>query len=286
MNKQDIYNLILGFLKESGLNRVASEDAIYPELAGLKLFDEPLLGFSSATDILYTETFKKEGVISPLYLSPREWLPSSETVISFFLPLSEEIRNSNKNKKDIPYEAGIPQRASAAWLHGRIEGQNFIDALTTFLEEEIRKAGYDCICPSTSDRFAIVAPYVSNWSERHAAYASGLGTFGLSKGLITKKGLAGRFGSVITSLKLPPDERPYSDPFEYCLMCGKCQERCPASAIDKERGCALGKDQNICGPFVKGSTLPPHGPKGIERYGCGKCQVAVPCEFEIPKKLG
>ena len=249
----------------------------------MKLFDAPLIGFSSASDELYTTTFKKEGVISPLYMAPEEWLENAKTVVSFFVPLSAQIRESNRTNNDVPYEESIPQRASAQWLHGRIEGQVFIDALTAYIESELTKAGFDCVCPTTSDRFKIVAPYVSNWSERHAAYASGLGTFGLSKGLITKKGIAGRFGSVITSAYFEPDTRPYKDPFEYCIMCGACQARCPANAIDASRGCALGKDQNICGPYVIGSYLPPHGPNKIVRYGCGKCQVGVPCEFEIPK---
>ena len=284
MTKIELCNLIKQYVEDSELNKVSEELAIYPHLAGMKLFDEPIIGFSSATDGLYTKTFKQEGVISPLYLSPKEWLDSADTVISFFVPLSEQIRKSNRTEKDVPYEESIPQRASAEWLHGRIEGQNFVDALTTYIEEELKKAGYDCVCPTTSDRFKIVAPYVSNWSERHAAYASGLGTFGLSKGLITKKGIAGRFGSVITSAHFDADERPYSDPFEYCIMCGSCQERCPANAIDVKHGCALGKDQNICGPYVKGSYLPPQGKNGIVRYGCGKCQVDVPCEFEKPIK--
>ena len=42
-----------------------------------------------------------------------------------------------------------------------------------------------------------VGDYASNWSERHVAYVCGLGTFGC-QGLITSKGLAGRFGSIIT----------------------------------------------------------------------------------------
>ena len=45
----------------------------------------------------------------------------------------------------------------------------------------------------------------SKWSERHAAYACGLGTFGLSKGLITEKGMAGRFASIIVSEVFGPD---------------------------------------------------------------------------------
>ena len=130
----------------------------------------------------------------------------------------------------------------------------------------------------------MITPYISTWSERHAAYAAGLGTFGLSKGLITKKGMAGRFGSVITSAEFDADIRPYSQPFEYCTMCGACMVKCPAGAIDKAKGCALGKDQLVCGPYVSGSKLPPHGPNQRVRYGCGKCQCGVPCESGIPKR--
>lgn len=88
-------------------------------------------------------------------------------------------------------------------------------------------------CPSTSAQCCLT----SLWSERHAAYVCGLGTFGLSKGLITKKGIAGRFTSLITDLPLLADERAYTDVYEYCT-----------------------------------------------RYGCGLCQVRVPCEAGIPKK--
>lgn len=286
MLKKELTARIAQFVETSPQNRVRDADAIYPELAGLRLFESPLIGISSALDPLYTEDFKREGVISPDYRSPCEWLPGAKSVISFFLPFTEEVRRSNRTKKDAPYQENLLQPASAAWLHGRIEGQNMINALTDYIQELLTEAGMENICPTTSGQLRMITPYISTWSERHAAYASGLGTFGLSKGLITAKGMAGRFGSVITSGEFPADERPYSDPFEYCTMCGTCQSRCPVEAIRIERGCALGKDQTVCGPYINGNRLPPHGPKGIVRYGCGKCQAAVPCESRIPRKAG
>ena len=284
MTKESIIKWICDYVEESPLNRVSAEDAISPECIGLKMYDAPLVGFSSAADSLYTETFKQEGVISPDYQAPCEWLPGAKTVISFFLPFSEEVRKSNRTKVDAPYAEGVAPKASAQWLHARIEGQVFINQLTNDLRDLLLQDGQQAIGPTTSGKLGMITPYISTWSERHAAYASGLGTFGLSKGLITKKGMAGRFGSVITDAFFEPDERPYTDPFEYCTMCGACQVRCPAEAIDKTKGCALGKDQNICGPFMKTTKLPPHGPHQVVRYGCGKCQVAVPCEYSIPAK--
>jgi len=102
----------------------------------------------------------------------------------------------------------------------------------------------------------------------------GLGTFGLSRGLITEKGMAGRFGSVITTLPLQATARPYTTFDAYCTRCGACIPHCPPDAISLEHG----KDQAKCGAFVAG-TLAAHRPY----YGCGKCQVAVPCESKIPK---
>lgn len=282
MTKEELIRAIEDFVETDGRNYVAAEDAISPELAGLRMYEAPLLGFAAAEDTLFTEEFKREGVISPDYLSPREWLPGAKTVISVFLPFTKEVRDSNREKFDVPYAEGIPQRAGAAWLHARVEGQTFVDALAAHLLQLLTEAGYETVSPSIDKGFRMLGPYLSVWSERHAAYAAGLGTFGLSKGLITEKGMAGRICSVITTAELEPTTRPYSDPFEYCNLCGACMKRCPVNAIDKARGYALGKDQNICGPYVNGGKLPPHGPRQVVRYGCGKCQVGVPCEHGIP----
>jgi epoxyqueuosine reductase QueG len=103
----------------------------------------------------------------------------------------------------------------------------------------------------------------------------GLGTFGLSKGLITSKGIAGRFGSIITSLYLPPNKREYEEIYEYCSMCGACVKKCPVNAISIEKG----KNHIICSKFLN-QTVEKYKP----RYGCGKCQVGVPCESMIPKQ--
>lgn len=168
------------------------------------------------------------------------------------------------------------------WLHGRIEGQEMISAVGRELCRILEEAGYEAVCPSLDPRFQMLARYASNWSERHAAYICGLGTFGLSKGLITRKGMCGRFGSVITTCALPVTKRPYEGLTDYCIMCGQCQRDCPASAIDKTKGCLNGKDHDLCSSYIKSNTRPPHGPHKKVRYGCGKCQAAVPCSAKIP----
>lgn len=271
-------------LNQSG-NYVSKEDAISDKLAGIQIFDSPIVGFASAEDDLFVREFKKEGVIHPDYLSPVEWLPQARIVISFFLPFTETIKESNRSlgkENSLDFSGQI---CSSQWLHARIEGQMFINQITDYIQSLLEQEGYKTICPTTSGKHGIIAPYISNWSERHAAYAAGLGTFGLSKGLITKKGMAGRFGSVITNADFSVTEREYSSPFEYCSMCGACMRRCPAQAIDIRKGCAHGKNQNLCNMYVEGGIIPPQGLNKRERYGCGKCQVQVPCESCIPPKI-
>lgn len=284
MTNEELVDKIVHFVADSPDNHVSVEDAIYPELAGLKLYEAPVMDFAFADDELFTREYKKEGVVHPEHMAPREWMPGAKTVISFFLPFTREVKESNRHKNDEPYAPGIPQRCSAAWLHARAEGQSFLNRVTDYIQALLEAEGFESICPTTSGRLRKITPYISTWSERHAAYAAGLGTFGLSRGLITSRGMAGRFGSVITDAEFRPGIRPYSDPFEYCTMCGACMAKCPVDAIDKAKGCALGKDQLICGPYVYGSSLPPHGPNERIRYGCGKCQSGVPCESAIPKK--
>jgi len=255
-------------------NHVTAEDALRPDLAGMPFYDEPLFGVASADDPLFFR-YKNEGIVHEEMLLPDDWLPGAKSIISFFLPFSEPVRVSNRKMTDL---------ASDEWFHARIEGQMMMDHFGKYVCQLLEKEGYRAVYPAADPRFHWIGNSASNWSERHAAYAAGLGTFGLSKGLITKKGMAGRFGSVITDAILPATEREYSNPFEYCIMCGKCQIMCPAGAIDINRGILEGKNHSDCQLFQRARRQPPHGPNQRIRYGCGKCQVNVPCETCIPKR--
>ena len=57
------------FLSRPGENQVGAEEALSPDLAGLPLFDPPLLGISAAHDPLYA-TLKAPEAIGPWFLSP------------------------------------------------------------------------------------------------------------------------------------------------------------------------------------------------------------------------
>ncbi|MBQ6075717.1 MAG: epoxyqueuosine reductase [Lachnospiraceae bacterium] len=273
--KERLIRDLTGIFRNCEGNTVRAEEAM-PGCEGLVIFEDPIFGFSSAADPIYL-TFKREEVIGSNFLLPAEWLPEARSVISFFLPFTEAVRRSNRDD---------PENISPAWLHGRIEGQACITEFTGRIENYFRDRGIRTCVPATDPRFAVrtsVLPegdpkglhIASNWSERHIAFASGLGTFCLSRGLISVRGVAGRYGSVIVSEEIAPDERPYSEVYEYCSRCGACVRRCPAGAITLEGG----KNQTKCRQWMDQMKI-----RYSPRYGCGKCQTGVPCESGIPEK--
>ncbi len=238
------------------------------------MFEKPLLGFASATDPIFKK-FSQEHIIGSLFRQPRDWLPTAVTVVSYFLPFSEFVRRVNPNST-------LP---TVEWLHGRFLGENFNERLRKFLVAELKGLGGEALAPAIDQDFrADYQIYSSNWSERHVAYAAGLGSFGLNRSLITAKGVAGRFGSVITDLKFPVTARLGGNPFENCPFlvnqnCGVCIKRCPAGAIT-----AQGKNKSACYYYM---FIEDHVRKLRDKYGyihsiCGKCQINVPCENSIP----
>ncbi|MGI6077665.1 MAG: 4Fe-4S binding protein [Fastidiosipilaceae bacterium] len=258
------------FVRRAKENRIQIEDAIAPEFAGIQIFDFPLIGYSLSGDPLYTKCLKPE-VVGAHFILPSQWLSSAQTVISFFLPFTKAVRQSNVG--------GV--WPSSLWLHGRIEGQKFLFLFAEHMASLLRTWGYETVIPTMEKTFREVvngdvqSDFTSNWSERHVAYISGLGTFGLSKGLITEKGMAGRFISIITDAVFEPTKRHYTELYEYCTKCGICIRNCPVDAISFEHG----KAHLPCAQYQSQCRE-----KFSPRYGCGKCQIGVPCEFQNPSR--
>ncbi len=279
MERNEILQIIEQFWAESPENHLTEQDALRPDLIDMKIYDAPLIGFGSAADPLFV-AYKDPKINGPWAMTPEEWMPGAKTVISMFFPFTEAVRKSNRGQKDGP---------SDEWLHGRIEGQTVMCALIERLKDWFAERGIAACTPMTDPRFKSVRggenfreydcvterTFGSNWSERHAAYVCGLGTFSLSKGMITERGIAGRFTSIIISEEFEADVRPYTEVYEYCTMCGACARRCPVGAIDLKTG----KDHVRCKEWAL-QMAKLHAP----RFGCGLCQTGVPCESCRPKK--
>jgi epoxyqueuosine reductase QueG len=203
------------------------------------------------------------------------------SVIAWILPAAEDIRKSNRKEEKFP---------SKLWTYARHFGEAFNQALRKHVVDYLEDLGYVAVAPlllpSSREFRDEKVGWVSSWSERHAAYVCGLGTFSLNDGFITAKGMAIRVGSVVTLLKLTSSEKKYQYPKENCLVfrnekCGKCIPRCPAGAITEK-----GHDKDKCQEYIHSETLDAKRKEyGIENPppACGLCQTRVPCESSIPR---
>jgi len=249
-------------------------------------WDDALVGFASGGDQIWQQ-YKE-------YVGPFHWTPwevfnqhcpgesagaEELSVISWVLPQREAVRKANRRAKRYPSEE---------WARIRVYGEEFNAALRRHVVNSLKQVGHAAIAPMLVSNWTIVKSerfsYASSWSERHAAHAAGLGTFGLCDGLITARGKAMRVGSVVSKISITPTPRPYSNHRAYCLFfadgtCGKCIDRCPARAITK-----TGHDKEKCRQHLARSREYVKKSYKFEGYGCGLCQVGVPCEAGIPVK--
>ena len=94
MEYQQLIDRTLTFFENSPDNLVPEEDAIRPDLAGMRIYDTPIFGIAAASDCIFRE-FLNDKVIGREFLLPEKWLPDAQSVISFFVPFSLRIRRRN-----------------------------------------------------------------------------------------------------------------------------------------------------------------------------------------------
>lgn len=252
-----------------------------------RAWEEPLVGFSTGEDPLY-QIIKKD--VGSFYMTPvevfeksfpgRKKAPGEITVISWILPQTQATKSDNQRETIYPSER---------WARAKKYGEAFNTLLRRHVTERLKIAGFEAVAPVLTPFWSIKDSerygHSSNWSERHAAHVSGLGTFGLCDGLITERGKAIRCGSVVAAVSIQPSRRPYTDHREYCLYfsqgkCGKCIKRCPAGAINQ-----WGHDKSKCRDYLYRTALEYVKSRyGFEIDACGLCQTGVPCESSVPAK--
>lgn len=263
MSKKALEKTISEFLAEDPGNLIPGTD--------IRMFGDPLVGVAAADDPVFKDLTR---AVRSDHRLPSEWLEGARSVVSYFLPFTEPVRESNRQGEN----------PSEEWIYGRFYGAVLLERLGTVLSERMNAAGHKTVVPPREPTYN-VTDMNSNWSERHVAYAAGLGTFGLSSAILTERGTAGRFGSLVTAQELEPTPRLYYSHREHCshfsrASCGACIERCPSGALSPE-----GKDRDKCSHHLKHAN----GPAVRARYGfpyspCGKCNVDVPCEERRPPR--
>ena len=276
---QLIESEIKSFVHSSPLNRMPGNE-------NQPIFDEPLVKFADGNDPLFDE-FKT--IIGPTHLTPREALAMTYnkqpedggklvSVISWVLPIAGPTRKSNRDQKTTP---------SKLWAYTKWYGEKFNDALRKHVVDTLKIRGYMTTAPVIQPYFKVYSNEqgdYSNWSERHIAYVAGQGTFSLSDGFITERGITHRSGSVVIDLKLPPSPRTAKTPFSNCLYyvnktCKACIARCPAGAISE-----TGHDKVKCKNYQDRDIHFILDDYQVGSASCGLCQTKVPCEFKNPTK--
>jgi len=290
---QFIEEEIKAFVRTSPLNHM-------PIMDNHIIYDEPLVGFADGDDPIFTEY---KTIIAPAHLTPREALaktynkspedmPAHLSVISWILPITSRVRKSNHRPTVTP---------SRLWTSVEYYGEYiFLEAMQEHVVEFLIKRGYLAVAPAMEPYFTdtmmelkmmgeewdivrIKEKGLSNWSEKHIAYAAGLGTLSFSGNFISERGVAITIGSVVTSLVLPASRRIAENPYANCLLyatgkCKACAVRCPVVAITEN-----GHDDIKCANhFFELRYL--EKKYNIERAGCGMCMTKVPCEFRNPMK--
>ena len=263
---------------------------------GDPIFDEPLVGFADGDDDIFQDY---KVIIGDFHLTPREILqqhcehegggdyvqPASVSVISWIMPVTCETRLSLRRESIIP---------SLRWNHTRWQGQELMNELTHNVLSLLARLGHKAVAPELTDFYKLKNlpdGLTSNWSQRHIAYAAGLGTFSLSDGFITPRGIAMRCSSVVCDMAFPSSPRMYGNHLANCLFyregsCGRCIKRCPSGAISEQ-----GHDKKKCRDFLINEQKSIARELGREegyigRYlGCGLCQTKVPCEARIPPDI-
>jgi len=221
-------------------------------------YREPLIGYASASDSIFDEMKK---IIGPHHLHPKEIFPEAKTVVSFFLPFEKELVRLNWRSSEPVKE----------WILAKGETDLLIGEISEKLTAELAKDGIEAFVPS------IVFDYKNKgfditWSHKSAAYAAGLGTFGVHQMRITKARCAGRFGTILISAKIPPTPRPTEEFCRYkkgekCLV---CVNRCPAGAVTIK-----GLDREKCFRLLQENekAFPE-----LNQHACGKCATR-PCSL-------
>ena len=249
-------------LKEKIKELITSYVKVYPSNNGTpEMWRTPLVGFADVNDP-YIRALPE--IVTKGHQMPEDFMEDSNVIISYFIPFTKELADQNIGIAD--------NAASESWANAYKITNAMMAKLNEYLVDELKGMGYRAAVPTNAGMHTDILK--SYWSQRHIAYAAGLGTFGINNMLITKDGCCGRYNSIVADLPVEKDRHLEQ---ENCLykskgICKKCVENCFSGALTLE-----GFDRRKCHETCE---------KNVKRYGvdvCGKCVTNIPCAFIAPK---
>ncbi len=268
-------------------------------------FSKPFFGVSRGDDPLF-EKFKE--VIAADHPTPAEvWtvngllgkdgLSADIRILSMVFPYTSEVREAGKNN-----DGKLP---ATLYTIARNYSEEFINMILQQAVEFFIQKGFSALAPKLTPDYGYIKkenPFVlySNWSERHVAFAAGLGYFGFNNSFITKKGCNVIITSIVTDAPLSVTVRTIDNPHN-CLhfTTGKCKEcvtKCPSEGLIKE-GYQMEACLDYCKEIRGVLAKRPITEVLKKRYrkfqledrmevtypvGCTFCQFGVPCTDKDP----
>lgn len=217
----------------------------------------PMVGFASV-DRWKTQPDKLPNKLSPWIPQefwPQSIYPETETVIVIGLPV----------------QLPIIETAPSIYYHELYKTVNsLLDSkayeIANFLVEKnygsiyLPRDGYGDV------QILIDRPFAF-FSHKHAAYLSGLGSFGQNNVILTPEfGPRVRFTSIFTTAKITPDLIENKD---LCTRCMLCVKNCPVNAIPEKGHFPPPVDKKLCA--IRSSEL-----RDEYRSPCGICIKVCP----------
>ncbi len=226
-------------------------------------FGTPIIGYVSAKHPLFRLFMEEDRS-----LHPKGIYRPGNTVIVYFLPYAPHITESNRGGEE----------PSAQWTTAFYDSMHLAMELNRVIGVTLDEVGR-LHSPANTPMDWNQETQREEWSHKFAAYAAGMGRFGIAGSFHTEMGFAGRVGCVFTDYNYAPvDEEElerldlentidYIDSdckylgAEHVMVSRKAMESCPVGAITKE-GIDTAKCQDRC------LEINPHIPSPEV---CGKC---------------
>lgn len=204
--RQEIKELIVTMVKEIGR----------PDL-----FREPLVGFVSADD---PSIVNVRDIVGPWHDLPEDQLPGARSIIAYAVPFT----------RDVALDPSFSRFSGLVWSEAYILINKNFEIISQAVADLLRSRGYEASTVRATNDYDPSDP-VSSWSHRTMACAAGLGKFGMNRILMTSKGSAVRYCSLLTTAELTPSG-PYEGPVCTGLdggPCRKCLDTCPVNALTR-----------------------------------------------------
>ena len=183
------------------------------------LFREPMVGFVSVED---PSIVNVKEIVGPWHRSPEDLLPGARSIIAYAVP----------STKEVALDPGYSKFSGLVWSEAYVLINKNFELISNTVADYLRSQGYEAATVTATNDYDQSNP-VSTWSHRTMACAAGLGRFGMNRILMTAKGSAVRYCSLLTTAELTPSG-PYDGPVCMGLDggdCTICLDACPVNAL-------------------------------------------------------